>query len=360
MQEDISLHWIKSYMSIQKSFGRLPDGRRLDRIRQSNHYGENSFQNLSETPMMARDGSYLRLMRNYMSNGTERQPNGPIPALKTNLKTVSFDAPAIVWFGHSSYLLYIEGKTVLVDPVFSNRASPVQYFGVKRYETSYSYSPEDFPEIDALILTHDHYDHLDFGTIGKLGPKIKVVYTALGVGSHLSYWGLDENRIRELDWWESATIFPGVELTAAPARHFSGRGLTRNKTLWTSFVLNLSDAQVYLGGDSGYDDHFKAIGDRFGPFDIVILECGQYNPMWPFIHMTPEETVRASQDLKAKVLLPVHWGKFTLALHPWKEPVERALRQGALSGTKIATPQIGEPLVMGREMPQKHWWEDVL
>ena len=309
--------------------------------------------------MMIKEGSYFRLLKQYFSNGEDRQPTRPISSLKTDLIARSYAAPTVIWFGHSSYLLYIKGKTVLVDPAFSERASPFRHFGVKRYEATYTYSVNDLPDIDVLIVTHDHYDHLDFASIQQLAPRIKSVYTALGVGSHLNYWGIEEARITELDWWENAQVFPGVELTATPARHFSGRGLTRNKTLWTSFVLGVDDMRLFLGGDSGYDSHFAAIGERFGPFDLAILECGQYNPMWQYIHMAPEETVKASLDLRAKVLLPVHWGKFTLALHPWKQPVERVLKQAAKSNVTVATPMIGEPLILGTPLPQSRWWDDL-
>ncbi|CAN5874611.1 hypothetical protein BH11BAC4_BH11BAC4_23300 [soil metagenome] len=207
-----------------------------------------------------------------------------------------------------------------------------------------------------LILTHDHYDHLDYKTVVNLKEKVKTVYCSLGLSSHFIYWGFDETTIDELDWWQTKTMSPGITLTATPARHFSGRGIKRAKTLWSSFILKTNDHNLYLGGDSGYDRHFKEIGEKYGPFDIAILESGQYNESWPFIHMMPEQTVQAAHDLRAKVLLPVHWAKFTLSLHPWNEPVKRILAEAKRTGLKVTTPLIGEPVILDSSYPDATWW----
>ncbi len=340
----------------QKPFGKLPSGPRLVRIKESPNYREGSFQNLAETIMMAESTSYLKLMANFFSKGVDRSPVTQLPSQKTDLKSLSGDETQVIWFGHSSYFIRAQGKNILIDPVFSKRASPFQFMGVKGYEVAMPYMTTDFPTIDALIITHDHYDHLDYNSLVNLGPKVKAVYTALGVGSHLVYWGMEESRIKEFDWWEGESILPGIDLIATPARHFSGRSLTRNKTLWASFVLKTKEHNLFLGGDSGYDAAFKTIGDNYGPFDLAILECGQYNTMWPNIHMMPEETVQASADLRSKVLLPVHWGKFTLSLHPWREPIERALKKAQSLNMSVATPMIGEPLTLDQPLPQTNWW----
>lgn len=342
-------------MSV-KPFGKLPSGARLARIKQSGNYRDGSFQNLAETVMIAEGTNYLKLMMNFVGKGPERNPVGVLPSKRTNLKSISGDDTTIIWFGHSSYFIRTQGKNILVDPVFSKRASPFQFLGVKEYPVSIRYTAEDIPTIDALIITHDHYDHLDYNSLISLGPKVKAIYTALGVGSHLSYWGFEEARIKEMDWWEGDTILSGIDLIATPARHFSGRSLVRNKTHWASFILKTGEHNLFLGGDSGYDAAFKTIGEKYGPFDIGILECGQYNTMWPNIHMMPEETVQASADLRAKVLLPVHWGKFTLSLHPWREPIERALKHAQSMNMTLATPMIGEPLSLNQIPPQTHWW----
>jgi L-ascorbate metabolism protein UlaG (beta-lactamase superfamily) len=219
------------------------------------------------------------------------------------------------------------------------------------------HTPEDFPALDLVIISHDHYDHLDYNTILKLKDKTKLFCVPLGVGAHLSHWNVDATKIREFDWWESDTVAQDIELTATPARHFSGRGFTRNKTLWSSFVLKLYGYSIFIGGDSGYDGAFKAIGEKFGPFDLAMLECGQYDRQWPEIHMMPEETVQASIDLRAKAFLPVHWGKFTLALHPWKDPIERAVRQAKATNVNITTPIIGQPFALNEELPNTLWWD---
>lgn len=340
----------------QKPFGKLPSGRRLDRIKQSPNYRNGSFSNLSETKMMADGTNYLNLMVNFFSKGVDRSPAVILPSVTTNLMSITDEEPILVWFGHSSYFIRVNGKNLLIDPVLSERASPFQFVGAKAFEVTQPYTAEDFPPIDALIITHDHYDHLDYNSMIKLLPKVKSFFTALGVGSHLAYWGVDESRIHEFDWWEGKTILPGIDLISTPARHFSGRGLTRNKTQWSSFVLKTNEYSLFLGGDSGYDEAFKSIGQAYGPFDLAILECGQYNTMWPQIHMMPEQTVQASADLRAKVLLPVHWGKFTLSLHPWMEPIERALKHARSLNMTVTTPMIGEPLPLSRLLPQASWW----
>ncbi len=340
----------------QKSFGKLPSGDRLERIKNSPHYRDGSFMNIEETEMLAKDASYPKMMVDFFSKGNNRGPSVTLPSIRTNLTTVR-DMPSIIWFGHSSYLISIDGKNILVDPVFSERASPVQYMGSKNYLYSTTYSIEDFPPIDVVIISHDHYDHLDYNTILKLNSKTKVFVTGLGVGSHLEYWGVEESRIKEFDWWEGGMVLPGVELIATPARHFSGRGFKRYQTLWSSFVLKTGNKTLFIGGDSGYDASFKKIGEKYGPFDLVMLECGQYDKQWPFIHMMPEQTVQASIDLNSKVLMPVHWGKFTLALHPWTEPVERALKSADELKVKLTTPIMGDPMNLDSITIGKRWWK---
>jgi len=340
----------------QKSFGKLPRGARQQRIEQSPNYRNGSFQNLAETPMMIEGVSYFSIMREFFKNKPERYPHAAIPTVKTDLKTWRSEMPAIIWFGHSSYLIVMNGKRILIDPVFSDRPSPVQYLGTKSFEGARVYSADDFPEIDALILTHDHYDHLDYKSISQLKSKAIKFYAPLGVGQHLVHWGVQENLITEFDWWDTEEIFPGMQLTATPARHFSGRGFIRNKSLWTSYVLKSETHNIFIGGDSGYDAAFKTIGEKHGPFDIALLECGQYDRQWPLIHMMPEETVQASIDLNAKVLMPVHWGKFALANHAWKDPIERAKKQAEVLQVKITTPKIGEPIILGSELPNEEWW----
>lgn len=341
----------------QASFGKLPKGDRLARIESSANYKDGKFQNLLPTRTIAEGVSYFGMMKEFFGKGIDREPTADLPAVRTDLKNLPDKHPMIIWFGHSSFLININQKKILVDPVFSLRPSPVQFAGSKSYPGTRVYSENDFPALDAIVITHDHYDHLDYKTIVTLKDRCRHFYAPLGVGEHLVHWGIEESRITEFDWWQSAEIFEGIELVATPARHFSGRGFTRDKTLWTSYVLRTASHRIFIGGDSGYDSTFSAIGEKYGPFDIALLECGQYDVKWPLIHMMPEETVQASLDLRAKVLLPVHWGKFTLSVHPWKEPIQRALRQAEKLNVSVTTPRIGEPVTLGGPIPQSRWWE---
>lgn len=337
------------------TFGKKPSGDRLKRIQHSPNYNKGAFQNLTPTPVTLQDVSLYKMLKEYLSKPKDTAPPHALPSVRTNLLTLPSDAPVIVWFGHSSYLIKVKGFHILVDPVFSGNASPFSFFA-RAFPGSDVYGVDDLPELDMVILTHDHYDHLDYKTIIKLGDKAKHFYTSLGVGAHLEYWGISRDKITEADWWETKKITPEITLTAAPARHFSGRTIKRGQSLWSSFVVNIYGYAIFLGGDSGYEKHFTEIGEKYGPFDMAILETGQYGKHWPYIHMLPEETVTAAKDLRAKALLPVHWGKFTLALHPWNEPVERVVKAAAANGIPLATPMIGEPVIIGSDYPRKTWW----
>ena len=343
-------------------FGQNPEGAAAERVQKSPHYKNGKFENLSFTPDLAEDATYWKVIKQQFRKIEDKEPNEPLPAVKTDLNNLAPDGLQVIWFGHSAYLLRINGKNILVDPVFSGYASPVPIFA-KAYDATYNYAVADMPAvIDVLLISHDHYDHLDYKTVKALQPRVKQVVTSLGVGSHLQRWGYDRTKINELDWNDSITIDRVLNFTAQPARHFSGRGLKRNQTFWSSFVLETPTHNLFLGGDSGYDTHFKEIGQKHGPFDLAILECGQYNPYWKYIHTMPEQTAQAAIDLKAKVLLPVHWGKFTLAPHPWREPIERLTKKAAELNLPIATPMIGEVLEIGNPSPltpgggTKKWW----
>jgi L-ascorbate metabolism protein UlaG (beta-lactamase superfamily) len=335
-------------------FGKHPEGEELVRIEQSANYKNGAFQNVLPTEVMLKESSTLKVMRDMLNKPTTVEPANPLPGVKTDLKTLVADKPTIVWFGHSSYLIKFKAFTVLVDPVMSGYASPIGIFG-KAFPGADIYGVDDLPPIDLLLITHDHYDHLDYSTLLKLHPSVKKIVTALGVDAHLKHWGVPAEKITSLDWWETHKMNDSTIITSTPSRHFSGRGFTRGKTLWSSFVLQVQGHTIFVGGDSGYDDQFKKIGEQFGPFDIAMLETGQYGVNWPNIHMMPEEVAIAAQDLQAKVLLPVHWAKFALSNHPWTEPIERLLKS-ADGKVTITTPKIGEPVRIGDTLPEEKWW----
>ncbi len=297
----------------------------------------------------------LSVMKDFFFKNRVVTPPSAVPARKTDLKNYYSEKPTVIWFGHSSYLIHCQGTNILVDPVFSGHASPFRFY-IRAFEGSDLYKTPDMPDIDAMIITHNHYDHLDKATIGSLSGRTGRFIMPLGVSRDLKRMNIASDRIRELDWWEGEELQAGFRITATPARHFSGRGLRRNGSLWASFVLELNGYRIFVGSDSGYDQHFKAIGDEFGPFDLAILECGQYNAAWPFIHSMPEELIREGADLGAKLIMPVHWGKFALAFHRWDEPVSRFVSAARKAGAAYTTPMIGEPVIIGEHHPQEEWW----
>lgn len=340
-------------------FGKNPTGERLERIKQSPNYKNGQFQNLSPTPPFAENTGmggiiYEKIFKKF----PDLKPDHPIPSIKTDLRQLNENKDELVWFGHSSYYLQAGGLRFLIDPVFSRNASPV-FHSLMAFPGANIYTAADLPEIDYLLITHDHYDHLDRQTVKALKSKVKHVVCGLGVGSHLEYWGYDPKIITEKDWHESIEINKDVHLFVEPARHFSGRGFVRNKTLWVSYVLQTPSLNIYLGGDSGYHTHYSEIGNKYGPFDLAILENGQYNKSWPYIHEMPEETLKAAVDLHAKRILPVHNSKFALANHPWYEPLTKLTELNEHVNVKLITPKIGEVVDLNnQEQKFERWWED--
>ncbi|MDP2112643.1 MAG: MBL fold metallo-hydrolase [Bacteroidota bacterium] len=340
-------------------FGKTATGERLKRIHQSPNFRDGQFHNLSFTPTFAEDVSKWEMIRDGIFKINKRKkPVGSFPSTKTNLLTLDPEKDVLVWFGHSSYFMQIDGKKILVDPVFSGHASPFSFM-VKSFEGSDIYTPEDFPEIDYLFITHDHWDHLDYKTVLKLKPKVGKIITSLGTGAHLEHWGFSPEQIIEKDWNESAVLDSGFVITATPGRHFSGRGFKRNQAIWVSFVLQTPSKKIFIGGDSGYDTHFAKIGAEHGPFDLALLECGQYNKSWKYIHLMPEELVQAATDLKAKTFMPVHWGKFALALHAWDEPIERVTKEAHRLNVPIVHPMIGEEVNLDDFGTSTEWWKGI-
>lgn len=340
-------------------FGSLSTGKRKERIEQSLHYRDGRFQNLHHTPDLAEEASYYSVLTEFFFRRKERpKPLSAIPSRKTVLKELDPAEQVLVWMGHSSYFIQADGKKILVDPVLSGAASPLS-FTTRAFAGTDIYKVDELPDIDYLFISHDHWDHLDYATIRLLRTKVGKVITGLGTGAHFERWGYKEEQIMELDWYEKAVMTEGTEVTVLPARHFSGRGFKRNQSLWVSFALQLPSMKLYLGGDSGYDDHFAQIGDAYGPFDLAVLECGQYDNNWRYIHMLPNQIMPAARELNAKKILPVHWSKFTLANHAWDEPVVELLKSVKENDPQVLTPMIGQKLDLLHSSDLSQWWSEV-
>jgi L-ascorbate metabolism protein UlaG (beta-lactamase superfamily) len=357
----LTVFGLVSFFRFAPQIGGTPEGIRMKRMLSADNFRSGKFHNTITTKMDMKSGKMLNVMWEFIRGNTNREPINTINVEKFDknrfLKSKN-DQFTFTWFGHSSLLFKIDEKILLVDPVFSERASMFTFMGPKRFPYTNHMDVDLLPDVDAILISHDHYDHLDYQTILKLKDKINRFYVPLSVGAHLEKWGVPPEHIVELNWWES-TSFNGLELHFAPSRHFSGRGIAdRFSTLWGSWIIKGKTQTIFYGGDSGYFPGFKEIGDRYGPFDISFLECGAYNDNWSEIHMKPEETVQASIDLKSIKLMPIHWGKFNLALHPWKEPIERAVKKGNGLGVTIVTPRIGDIITLNDGLKTSSWWED--
>lgn len=341
----------------QPKFGKSPSGDRLARIERSPNYRDGKFQNPEATPTFAPGYSltgqlYKQLFKKY----PRRRPTDLIPSVKTDLHQIAPDSNVVVWFGHSSCFIQLDGKKILVDPVFSGNASPVPGT-VKPFKGSDIYTVADLPDIDYLLISHDHYDHLDYETVLALKNKTKKVICGLGVGADFEYWGYAPEQIMEKDWHEKVSVDSGFTIYAEPARHKSGRGLAQNKTLWLSFVIQSTKTTIYISGDSGYGKHFAAIGNKYGPVDLAILEDGQYDKAWHYVHMLPDEVLKAAHDLKAKRLFPFHSSKFTLAKHPWDEPLAAITALNKQFNIPLVTPMIGQVVDLDNPKQEfKQWW----
>lgn len=340
----------------QPQFGKAPSGQRLERIKQSPNYKAGKFQNKFLTRLLPEGYTMVgEVYRTFFKSNPRKFPTDSIPSIKTDLLSLPIDTNILVWFGHSSYFMQVDGKRILVDPVLSGSASPFS-FGVKSFEGTDIYTVDDIPDIDYLLISHDHFDHLDYKTLMALKPKINTIICGLGVGEHFEYWGFDMHRIIEKDWDETVDVGENFKIHTTTARHGSGRGMRTDNTLWLSFIIDAPTLKIYAGGDSGYEKHFAAIGKQFGPFDLAILDNGQYGEDWfSSIHMPPKFTLEAAKDLRAKRLLPVHAAKFVLSRHPWDEPMEKIM---ALSKeTPLVMPMIGEVVRLDDTTQVfQQWW----
>ena len=345
---------ITAFATMAPQFGQKPQGEDLERIQLSPNYGEAAFINSIETKL----GSFPDVMGTLPKFifGKNLKPSDTLPVRYNQHYTMATDDFSYVtWFGHSAFLIEMEGKRILIDPMLTEWPSPVP-FGSRRFPNEKPVPLDQLDDIDFVIISHDHYDHLDYKSIIALSQHVNHFYTALGVGSHLKKWGIPADNITELDWWQSSSA-GDLELTACPARHFSGRGFgDGNATQWASWVIKGTTHSLYFSGDSGYGPHFREIGERHGPFDLAMLECGQYNQAWKDIHMMPEESVKAGIDVKAEHIMPIHWGAFALSIHQWTEPIERFKREGFKRNASVIHPYIGERFRLGSDFPQEEWW----
>jgi len=343
---------------MQPVFGKRPSAERLARIQNSPNFRDGKFQNINHTPQVTQNLG-IALYDYLFKKSADIKPQGAIPAKKVDWNALPSDRPTLVWLGHSSYLLSIDGIRILVDPVLSPNASPIPG-GSKAFKGTEVTTASDLPDIDYLFISHDHYDHMDYKTLKEIQPRVGRVIAGLGVGEHLQYWGYHPEQIIETDWWDRTYLDSGIVVTTCPARHFSGRSIWSANTLWASYALEIGTHKIYLGGDSGYDSHFAEIGDKLGPFDLAILENGQYDLSWKYIHMQPEEVIQAFKDLKAKVLLPVHSSKFVLANHAWYEPLERISNLSIAENIPVLTPIIGEIIDLNTPHTKPtFWWKKI-
>ncbi|NIG56167.1 MBL fold metallo-hydrolase [Chitinophaga sp. Cy-1792] len=322
----------------------------------SSHFNGKQFVNTLPT-MVGSDNMTHTLWR-FMTEKGQRippKPLGPFTISPKALSPIPSRELQYTWLGHSSYLLEMEGIRILVDPVFTHRASPFSWMGPVRFFKS-PVSKEELPPLTAVVLTHNHWDHLDRHMMKYLGPRVPRFICPLGVDKHLKAWGIPEEKITVLDWGGVTNLADGITLTSTPARHFSGRWLRRDRTLWTSYVLKGNRYNVFIGGDSGFFPGFADIGNTYGPFDLTILEIGAYDAAWPDIHMGPAKAIEAHQALKGRIMLPVHWGTFNLALHPWDEPAERILPLAKEHNVTLWMPEPGATATLPDKETISYWW----
>jgi len=329
---------------MRKQFGARPSKLELESYSKSPNWNGKIFENLEKTTMEFSLPNLPRFFYKQFCEKKQRQPVKPLPILPFNKEAFESgnDSMKSIWYGHSTILMRLNHKNILVDPMFGPDAAPIAPFKVKRFSGSTLDLMDKFPAIDLVLISHDHYDHLDYDSILKLKDKTKQFYVALGVKRHLVSWGINPEIITEFNWWDES-IFENIKITFTPTRHFSGRGMTdRAKSLWGGWALKTEEENIWFSGDSGYGKHFVEIGNRLGPFDFAFMECGQYNENWHQIHMYPEESIQASIDAKVRNRMPVHWAGFALAQHSWQEPVERFVEKAASENLNFIVPEIGE------------------
>lgn len=343
-----------------RSMGKLPQGARLERMRASARWAGERFRNVHPIQPGLRDpNAAMPTLREFLCGGERRIPPAPLPSHDPREAWSRPPASGLraTWLGHSTVLLEIEGVRVLTDPVWGPRASPLRLVGPKRFQPV-PVPLRALPPLDLVVISHDHYDHLDYPTIRQLRRGEAPFVTSLGVGAHLEAWGVRPEKIIELDWWESYSL-PGSELTvtAAPSQHFSGRTpKSRNSTLWSSLVIRSKRQAVFFSGDTGLTQEYRTIRERLGPFDLAMLEVGAFHPAWGDMHLGPEHALEALALLGGAPFLPIHWGTFALAMHAWDEPAEVLLQSAPRANAPLLMPRLGEPVEPARGVPLEPWW----
>ncbi|MBN1950085.1 MAG: MBL fold metallo-hydrolase [Bacteroidales bacterium] len=349
---------INIFVYFAPQFGRNPDKVRMTKLAKNARYEKGRFLNEKDVPVLL-PKSQTRMIGMWFKKVEERSPEYSLPSIMPDFSSTLADSLiSITWLGHSSVYIRMGGLTVLTDPVFSKRVSPVPFAGPKPFRYTHKFSPENLPVPDIILISHDHFDHLDYQAVREYNHKVKLFIVPLGVRDHLERWGIKPEQILEMDWWQEESVLGKLSVTATPSQHFSGRQNQGNKTLWSSWVIGYGDEKVFFSGDSGYADHFKRIGEKLGPFRIALIECGAYGEYWPNIHMVPEQSVQAALDLNAEVALPVHWAKYSLAFHPWKEPIRRFTFEADRIGLQYVTPLIGQEFFLSDSLPKTKWWEN--
>lgn len=301
--------------------------------------------------------SFTTILGFYFNSSDRQKPPRPLPEYRPDFKKfMQGDESKVIWFGHSTFLIKVKDKLILIDPILSDYSSPVSFI-VQRFQPAVIRS-EELPPIDYVLISHDHYDHLDFPTIKHFVGKKTQFIAPQGVGSHLRGWGI--KNVTELNWWDTVTK-EGIEFVATPAQHFSGRSIgDKNRTLWAGYVVKTPELRVFFSGDSGYDIHFKEVGEKYGPFDIAFIENGQYNELWREVHLMPEEGVKAYRDLRAKRFFPVHWGAFDISEHRWFDPIENVYGASQKEGFPLIAPKIGESVLIKSDYEQRPWWREIM
>jgi L-ascorbate metabolism protein UlaG (beta-lactamase superfamily) len=346
------------YVYTAPVFGAKPSRKKRKTYREYDNYKRGKFSNIMPQFTVFESAEFKD---ESLHPKETRTPDFELPIVR--LDKASFDtkieAPRITWFGHSTLLVEMEGKTLLIDPMFGGVASPLLTVGNQRFKPGLPLSIEDLPAIDAVLMTHDHYDHLDYESILAIKDRVPQFFIPLGMHGHLRRWGIPAAKIQEFNWYEE-TKLGDIRLVFTPSHHYSGRSWRdRFLSLWGGWIMQSSNHNIYLSGDGGYGPHFSRIGEEYGPFDFAMMECGQYSRYWRQNHLFPEEAAKAAHDVKAEIIMPIHWGGFALAMHSWDDPVKRFLEAAATYEIPVTTPKIGEFVLLDEKtpLPSSHWWE---